>query len=312
MPITTRIGGNSQGVGARKAKLNYILNLEEWLDLKIKAHQSSLQDEANAQQIDNAYSGFTREYWEKKREEFEKEDEEREKKLKPFFTKAHLTEEELKEAETLRLTDKEIEERKKCWEITSNAYHGLTQRIAILEEDGKRLDKEMRNPDAFSAEKFRQDDCVFYFFLLLAAGKEKAADYLGDCYDRGIGTNVDKTNDFHIELPLYIGAKLGDLECIEMLKGQIPSDKKVEPCAAACTSSILRNKAELGTHATFKDIIGRAKLLDEQIEQMSGESYFKTMTDEVWLSYVNDVEVIVTSDDVAMSGQAPESCCVIM
>ncbi len=311
MPIKTRIDGNSKGVDARKAKLNYILNLEEWLELKIKA-LPTLEDEANAQQIDNTYSAFTSEYWEKKREEFEKEDEERERKLKPFRTKEHLTAEDLKEVKKYSLTDEEIEERAQCWKITSDAYHGLTQATSSLAQEGKRLDTEMNNPDAFSAEKFRNDDCVFYFFLLLAAGKAKAADYLSDCYDRGIGTNVEKTSDFHIDLALLIGDKLGDARCKTAMAGETLDDKRVEPCASACTSSILRNKAELGTHATFKDIIGRAKLLDQQIEQMSGESYFKTMTDEVWLSYVNDVEVIVTSDDVVMSGQSPEACCIIM
>ncbi len=158
----------------------------------------------------------------------------------------------------------------------------------------------------------RYGDNSFYFFILLAAGKEKAAGYLSDCYTRDIGTNANKTNDFHFELPFIVGSKLGDKKCKEIMEDETPTDQRLEPCAAACTSSILRNKAELGTHATFKDIIGRAKLLDQQIEQMSGESYFKTMTDEVWLSYVNDVEVIVTSDDVVMSGQSPEACCIIM
>lgn len=165
------------------------------------------------------------------------------------------------------------------------------------------------NPEKYTPEEIeiRYGDNSFFFFILLAAGKEQAAGYLADCYTRDLGTDSSKTKDFHFELPLLIGDKLGDARCKEAMEGEILSDKRVEPCAEACTASILRNKAELGTHATFKDIIGRAKLLDEEIKQMSGESYFETINDEVWLSYVNDVEVVITGD-VPM----PDACCVMM
>lgn len=122
---------------------------KQWTSDEIKdsldmAEKNKAELAKQAKEVDKLWDTANSEEHQKKQEEFDLKDEERNKKLKPFFTKQHLTEEDLKEAKKYRLTDEEIEERKKHWNSTSAAYHGLKDLTSNIAKESNRLGEEIK------------------------------------------------------------------------------------------------------------------------------------------------------------------------